>query len=100
MQLDMHYYGTYALARAAGITSAAAQTIATCAQFVDDNVAKTTLKFDNGARVDAVPTAHHPLKHENLHRKDQRQVWVPFHFSPGGIGDTYTERLKCRMGRF
>ena len=41
MQLDMHYYGTYAMARAAGINSNASATIATAAQFVDDNTAQS-----------------------------------------------------------
>ena len=96
MQLDMHYYGTFAIARAAGITPAAAEVIATCAQFVDDNVAGTTLRFDNGARVDSVATAHHAVDTENLDPHDQRLVWIPFHFLPGDLGDTFTERLKCR----
>ena len=39
MQLDMHYYATYAMARAAGIEPDDARIIATSAQFVDDNVA-------------------------------------------------------------
>jgi hypothetical protein len=37
MQVDMHYYGTYAMARPAGLTPEASKTIATAAQFVDDN---------------------------------------------------------------
>ncbi len=97
MQKDMHYYGTYAMARAAGITPNAAQTIATCAQFVDDNAADVTLKFKNGAWVESVATAHHTIAKENLDLSDQRRVWVPFHFLPGNIGNGWTERLKCRM---
>lgn len=38
MQLDMHFYGTYAMARAAGLNVKTCTTIATAAQFVDDNV--------------------------------------------------------------
>ncbi len=97
MQLDMHYYGTYAMARAAGIKPGAAQTIATCAQFVDDNAANTDIKFGNGAWVESIATAHHTIDKENLNGSDQRKVWVPFHFLPGNIGETWTERLKCRM---
>lgn len=41
----MRYYGTYAMARAAGIKQNAANIIATCAQFVDHNVAETALEF-------------------------------------------------------
>ena len=36
MQLDMHYYGTYAMARAAGLKPQVCITIATASQFVDD----------------------------------------------------------------
>jgi hypothetical protein len=37
MQLDMHYYGTYAIARTAILTPEASKTITAAAQFVDDN---------------------------------------------------------------
>jgi len=36
MQEDMHYYGTYAMARAAGLKAAHAKVIAYAAQYVDD----------------------------------------------------------------
>ena len=36
MQIDMHFYGIYALARAAGIKPDSAHTIASASQFVDD----------------------------------------------------------------
>ena len=97
MQIDMHYFGTYAIARAAGLIRKAAEIIATSAQFVDDNVARNSVKFKNGARIDQEATAHHPMDIENRDDRDQRQVWVPFHFLPGNEGDGYTERLKCRM---
>lgn len=96
MQLDMHYYGTYAMARAAGIKQDDARIIATSAQFVDDNVAKSALEFKNGARIDSEATAHHAVTIQNLNPQDQRRVWVPFHFIPGNIGITYRDRLKCR----
>ena len=97
MQLDMHYYGTYAMARAGGLNSDAARIIATSAQFVDDNTAKSHVEFRDGSRIDQEATAHHPINSSNLDDRDQRRVWVPFHFIPGNIGETYTERLKCRM---
>ncbi len=97
MQLDMHYYGTYAMARAAGLTADVSKIIASCAQFVDDNAARSHVTFRNGSRIDVEATAHHTVDGANLDEGDQRQVWVPFHFLPGNIGDSYTERLKCRM---
>ena len=97
MQIDMHYYGTYAMARAAGINQDAAQIIATSAQFVDDNAFQNHVNFKDGSRIDKEATAHHTADFENLDDHDQRHVWVPFHFMPGNVGETYTERLKCRM---
>ena len=97
MQLDMHYYGTYAMARAAGLNPEAARIVATSAQFVDDNTAQSHVEFQDGARIDQEATAHHPFNFSNLDAHDQRRVWVPFHFIPGNVGETYTERLKCRM---
>ena len=97
MQLDMHYYGTYAMARAAGLNPEAARIVATSAQFVDDNTAQSHVEFQDGSRIDQEATAHHPFNFSNLDEHDQRRVWVPFHFIPGNVGETYTERLKCRM---
>jgi hypothetical protein len=97
MQLDMHYYGTYALARAAGLTSKACQIIATAAQFVDDNAASYHIEFQDGGRIDSQATAHHPSSvARNLDPADQRRVWVPFHFLPGNDGQSFPERLLCR----
>lgn len=97
MHIDFHFYGTYAMARAAGINSETATVVATAAQFVDDNAAPDHVRFKDGARIDKEATAHHLLDTENLDEHDQRRVWVPFHFFPGNVGDSYTERLKCRM---
>jgi len=96
MQTDMHYYGTYAMARAAGIDQDACFIIATAAQFVDDHGNKETLKFGDGARIDTEATAHTTKNWRNLAESDQRMVWVPFHFLPGNEGDTYQERMVCR----
>jgi len=96
MQLDMHYYGTYAMARAAGLKKEVCETIATAAQFVDDNAEKESVEFRDGARLDIEATAHHAINVKNLDREDQRQIWVPFHFLPGNEGDSYTQRLVCQ----
>jgi len=98
MQLDMHYYGTYAMARAAGINKTTAETIATAAQFVDDNACGDSITFEDGGRFYTEATAHHTTSGSNLNRKDQRYVWIPFHFLPGNLGETFTERLICRNG--
>ncbi len=97
MQLDMHYYGTYAMAKTAGLKPAICKTIATAAQFVDDNAAKSNIEFQDGGRIDAQATAHHVSDIvRNLDPQDQRQVWVPFHFLPGNKGSSFSQRLLCR----
>lgn len=104
MQIDMHYYGTYAMARAAGLRQESAQIIAQCAQFVDDAAENDALRFDDGGAVYCEPTAHHPgqavrqyftqeISHDD---STQREIWIPFHFLPGNAGDTFSEKLKCR----
>lgn len=96
MQLDMHYYGVFALARAAGLKKEHAETIATASQFVDDNVKKEVIEFQDAARFSIEVTGHHAMNIKNIDLDDQRQVWVPFHFLPGNEGESYTERLICR----
>jgi len=96
MQLDMHYYGTYAMARAAGLKKEVCEIIATAAQFVDDNAEKESVEFRDGARLDVEATAHHAINIKNLDREDQRQIWIPFHFLPGNEGAEYTQRLVCK----
>ncbi len=97
MQIDMHYYGTYALARAAGMQADKAKIVATAAQFVDDNAHKESVELKDGARIDSHATAHHAVDIDNIDSEDQRRVWVPFHFLPGKEGDEYTGQLTCQM---
>ena len=98
MHVDIHYYGTYAMARAAGLKQSACQTIATAAQFVDANDKDYDVDLKDGSRLNVIPTAH-PLtdiKNTALFERDQRRVWVPFHFLPGNKGNSMSERLICR----
>lgn len=103
MQTDMHYYGTYAIARAAGIPVQDARTIAYAAQFVDDSTKNDSTPHNDGGLLYGIASAHHPIQSvsKNLKQEDQvkseeqRRVWVPFHFLPGGEGDSLEERLLC-----
>lgn len=96
MQSDMHYYGTYCMARAAGLKRSAAQKIAYASQFVDDSKAQEVDDHTDGSKLIAIPTAHHMADLKNIDLEDQRYIWVPFHFMPGGKGKTFTEKLVCR----
>lgn len=94
MQTDMHYYGTYVMARCAGIEPDTARAIATAAEYVDDS-GRLTEKLADGMTLVSEPTAHHALEADNLARIDQRRTWVPFHFIPGNEGKSRDERLMC-----
>lgn len=96
MQTDMHYYATYAMARAAGLNDGTARVIATAAEYVDDSDhIEVTLR--DGTRVVSQATAHHPADRANTDRHDQWRTWVPFHFLPGNTGTTQDEKLLCTI---
>ncbi len=98
MQEDMHYYGTYALARAAGLEVKHAKIIAYAAQYVDDSTANDSEVHEDGGMFEATATAHtntQAISNAASDHTEQRKVWVPFHFFPGGEGDTLSEKLKC-----
>lgn len=97
MQIDMHYYGVYALARLAGIRADAAQIVATASQYVDDAINDIIQHHENGNRLAPILTAHRIIEIvENRDEDDQPFVWVPFHFFPGNDGNGFSERLICR----
>lgn len=96
MQIDMHYYGTYTLARVAGLDQETAELIANASQFVDDNTNATTICFADGGQMTTVATGHHFEHTENISSDAQRTIWIPFHFLPAASGETFTERLICK----
>lgn len=98
MQLDMHFYGTYAIARCTGIPKDDARIIAYAAQFVDDSKKQDSETHPDKGMMWGVATAHHPIGcavNANIDLSEQRRVWIPFHFLPGGEGDSLEEKLIC-----
>lgn len=98
MQIDMHFFGTYALARAAGLPPAVAKTVATAAQYVDEAEQAESFRLKDGEPFKTVVSSHGMLRAENLNEGDQWRVWMPYHFLPGGVGASDEERLICRPG--
>lgn len=96
----MHYYGTYAIARAAGLNPKDAKIMAYSAQFVDDSNHTEDKEHEDGGLIYTVATAHHAkqaVPDAILHgTKGQRRMWVPFHFYPGNEGSELSEKLICR----
>jgi hypothetical protein len=99
MQFDMHFYGTFAMAYAAGLEVDHANIVATSSQLVDDNNLTALHKLQSGEAVMGVATAHHPvnagLREIGIDQNDDRLIWVPFHFLPGNDGGTFEQRLVC-----
>jgi len=99
MQKDMHYYGTLAVALAAGIEKHDAETIAFASQYVDDSTERNSEEHKDGGLLYGIATAHHPLDcalNRIIDKDQQRRVWVPFHFVPGGQGNSFQEKLICQ----
>lgn len=99
MQTDMHYYGTYAIARMAGLSVEVAKTIAFSAQYVDDSTKNDSEEHPDGGLIYGIATAHsngQVAKNRLVNQKEQKQVWTPFHFLPGGEGETLTQKLQCK----
>ena len=99
VQEDMHYYGTYAMARAAGLSVQDSKVIAYSAQFVDDSTESDSEVHEDGGMFETIATAHtnkEAIANAVADHLEQRKVWVPFHFFPGGEGDSLSEKLICR----
>ncbi len=105
MQIDMHFYGVYALCRAAGLKAEISRTIAHASQFVDDAIDAEVVALRDGRGLLPTMTSHRPIDYQNTLPGDQWRVWIPFHFLPGAIHSTpkltdrrqaLTEALVCR----
>ena len=99
MQSDMHFYGTYVLSRAAGIPREDAHTIAYASQFVDDSTEKSSEARQDGGLLVGIATAHYEVqcvRNRVMKRDEQRRVWIPSHFLPGGEGETLEEERRWR----
>jgi hypothetical protein len=98
MQIDMHMFGTYTIARAAGINDRTARTIAITSQFVDDSTDDGEVVISNNFGVLSTVTSHKSLNPLNTVKGDQWRVWLPFHFLPGNDpqNGSFYQRLLCR----
>ncbi len=97
MQIDMHFYGIYALARAAGIKPDSAHTIAYASQFVDDALEGEVNVLQNDKAVFPIVSSHKPMDYQIAMLRDQWKVWVPIHFLPGNLktGRSFHEKMQC-----
>jgi len=75
MQEDMHYYGTLAIASAAGLPEKDAEIVAYSSQFVDDSTGRSSEENRDGGLLSGEASAHHPREcavNACLDRPEQR----------------------------
>ncbi|MBF0450114.1 MAG: hypothetical protein HQK75_05385 [Candidatus Magnetomorum sp.] len=97
MQIDIHFYGTYCLARAAGIVSETAHTIAMASQFVNDATAIKSVIVGNRQCLRPVRTSFKQVS-PPYQEQDAWLTWIPFHFLPGNTPEegTFEEKIVCQ----
>ncbi len=108
MQIDFHHAATYVIARFAGFDHGHADTIAHCAQYVDDATNGGTILFENHAMYARISSAHKMLDYRNFEALANHQVWIPFHFLPGNGGKPagknpdgkFIEKIICRPNSY
>lgn len=98
MELDLHYHALYALARCSGLARDPAVRIATASQYVDDFTVSRWLHLD-GVSTCIYPTAI-PADAGEGRLLEHIFIEIPFHFLPGGQGNTFHERLTVRPGSY
>ena len=96
MNIDFHYGVIYLTSRLAGMNQAQAQIVAHACQYVDDATTPGILEFEGGETYDRFASAHRLFDYKNALNMENRVVWAPFHFLPGGQGGSLEEKSICR----
>lgn len=96
MNIDFHYGVVYVVSRLAGLSQDQAEIVAHACQYVDDATTTGVLHFRDGETFERFASAHELVDYQNIHNDINRTVWVPFHFLPGGQGETIQAKAVCR----
>lgn len=108
MQIDFHHAATYVIARLAGFGHREAETVAYCAQYVDDATNTGTIYFGSGAMYTRICSAHKMVDPRNFEKQANHHVWIPFHFLPGNgrkrAGEnpqgSFIEKIICKPNSY
>jgi hypothetical protein len=96
MNIDFHYGVIYITSRLAGLDPTQAKTVAHACQYVDDSTVPGILEFAGGETYERFASAHKLFDYKNALNIDNRLVWAPFHFLPGGQGVSLEEKIVCQ----
>lgn len=106
MERDAHYYAILAYCRACGFNKESSQVIAYASQFVDD--AKINLIFinnpdqiepdmiQNRPALFNMATCHSYFRIRTFNYEAMVNNTCAFHFIPGGEGENFTKKLRCK----
>jgi hypothetical protein len=97
MRTDFHFYAVYILATAAGIKPSLAKKIAYASEFVDDSKHNSLIHFENGGQMQPTRSAHKMISPKFFTDQTGMSIYMPFHFFPCGEGDTFLEKITCRI---
>lgn len=96
MNIDFHYGVVYVLCCLAGMPVADARTVARACEYIDDATTGGLLFFEKGETFERFASANEMVDYQNADKDENRAVWAPFHFLPGGEGDTIEQKTICR----
>jgi hypothetical protein len=96
MNIDFHYGYVYVAARLADMPRADAEVVAHACQYIDDSTVDGILDFRQGQSYERFAAAHSMIDYRNMVSSKDRVVWAPFHFIPGGSGETLEEKAVCQ----
>ncbi len=100
MEVSAHYYGLYALALACGIKNSIACRIAYASQYVDDALTNTIVfdaaATDGPSAATGLASCHSYYSVKDLYLDNMIFNTSAFHFFPGNMGNSFSERMLCR----
>ncbi|MHA1796002.1 MAG: DUF6765 family protein [Promethearchaeota archaeon] len=96
MQIDFHFGMIYVLSRSVGFDANISEQIAWASQFVDDCKEDIKIVDENGNEIEHIVTSYDAIHPNNFVFEEGFEVWIPFHFLPGGEGNSLPERLVCK----
>jgi hypothetical protein len=96
VNIDFHYGVIYVTSRLAGMSKEQAQIVAHACQYVDDATTPGLLEFAGGETFDRFASAHKLFDYRNVLNIENRVVWAPFHFLPGGQGNNLEDKSICQ----
>lgn len=99
MDIDYHYDTIYVLARWAKFGPESAQLIAESSQLVDDNFDTTPFSDDEEKKnLEQGIVVRYSCQNiwGNVTGNGNAEIWIPFHFLPGLIGEEDADKLICK----